>query len=59
MTKNPYTLPTACELVPDLDRMFKQYDKPFSELYGIPSDKKSCPIAEECRRLYEKAKEKK
>jgi DNA polymerase elongation subunit (family B) len=45
--------------VPDLDRMFREYDKPLSELYGIPSDKKSCPIAEACRRLYEKDKEKK
>ena len=38
--------------VPDLDRMFRQYDKSFSELYGIPSGKKSCPIAEEAWRKY-------
>ena len=44
--------------VPDLDRMFRQYDTPLSELYGIPYDKKSCPIAESAKQRYKIFKEK-
>jgi len=44
--------------IPDLDKMFRQYDKPFSELYGIPYGKKSYPIAEEAKQRYTTFKEK-
>ncbi len=44
--------------IPDLGKMFRQYDKPFSELYGIPYGRKSCPIAEEAKQRYMTFKEK-
>jgi DNA polymerase elongation subunit (family B) len=44
--------------MPDLDKMFRQYDKPFSELYGIPYGKKSCPIAEAIKQRVTTFKEK-
>ena len=43
--------------IPDLDKMFRQYDKTFSELYGIPYGQKSCPIAEEANQRYTTFKE--